>query len=185
MNFVSLDFETATGYGSSACSIGIGVFAHGGLQQEYYHLIQPPLNEYLRQNIRIHGITPTMTENEPEFAALWPEICSLLTGQLVLAHCASFDMGVLRQTLDYHQLDHPNFSYACTCQLAKKIWPQLPSHSLGNMASYLGIKFQHHNALADAVACGLIALEAGRRHPSPDIESLLGAAKVKIKQFCP
>jgi DNA polymerase-3 subunit epsilon len=185
MNFVSLDFETATNYGSSACAIGIGIFEDDLLVDKYYRLIQPPLNEYLAMNVRIHGIHPDMTENEPDFACLWDEIRPLLEGKLVLAHCASFDIGVLRKTLDYHALEHPEFNYACTCQIAKKAWPTLPGHSLDKVARHLCITFQHHNALEDAVACGMIALEAGRTKGFSAVSPLLENLKVKQNAFLP
>lgn len=183
MDFVTLDFETATSNGSSACSIGIGVFQEGLLVDSFYRLIQPPLNEYFAMNVRIHGIHPDMTENEKDFAGLWEEIMPLLANRLVLAHNASFDMGVLRKTLDYYSLDHPAFSYACSCQIAKKAWPQLPSHSLGNMANHLCISFKHHNALEDAIACGMIALEAAKISAVETVDSLCDKLRVKKQPF--
>lgn len=51
LSFVAIDFETATGYMESACSVGIVTVTDGIITDEYYSLIQPPENEYWRSNI--------------------------------------------------------------------------------------------------------------------------------------
>ena len=183
LDFITLDFETATGNGSSACAIGIGVFQDGLLADRYYRLIQPPENEYHGMNIRIHGIYPGMTENEPTFDQLWPDILKLIAGKLVLAHNAPFDVGVMRKTLDYYSLAYPQFNYSCTRQIAKKAWPDIKGHGLANMAHHLCIRFKHHNALEDAIACGMIALEAARLRGVKELDCLLEELNVKQKPF--
>ena len=62
LSFAAIDFETATGYMESACSVGIVTVTDGVITDEYYSLIQPPENVYWRSNILVHGITPDMTE---------------------------------------------------------------------------------------------------------------------------
>ena len=48
LSFVAIDFETATGYMESACSVGIVTVTDGIITDEYCSLIQPPENEYWR-----------------------------------------------------------------------------------------------------------------------------------------
>jgi NAD-dependent DNA ligase len=42
--------------------------------------------------------------------------------------------------------------------MARKVWADLPSYRLPDLASTLGISFQHHNAADDAAVCGEVAL---------------------------
>ena len=45
--------------------------------------------------------------------------------------------------------------------------------------------FRHHDALADAEACAAIIIHAAERHEVNSIETLAGAAGVKISQLRP
>ena len=46
MNFIAIDFETATGKPYSACAVGIITVENDKVIDEYSSLIQPPYNEY-------------------------------------------------------------------------------------------------------------------------------------------
>ena len=71
MNFTAIDFETANSKRSSACAIGIMVVENGRIIKEITKLIKPTPDYH---NIRVHGITEDMVENEPDFGELWNEI---------------------------------------------------------------------------------------------------------------
>lgn len=47
LSFAAIDFETATGYMESACSVGIVTVTDGVITDEYYSLIQPPRKRIL------------------------------------------------------------------------------------------------------------------------------------------
>ena len=49
-NFVAIDFETANNYRNSACAVGIVTVTDNVITDEYYTLIQPPLNQYNYHN---------------------------------------------------------------------------------------------------------------------------------------
>ena len=51
MDFVAIDFETATFHKYSACAIGIVTVENNKIADEYYTLIRLPHNEYNWQNI--------------------------------------------------------------------------------------------------------------------------------------
>ena len=82
----------------------------------------------------------------------------LSKADIVIAHNASFDMDVLKQTLTHFGLACPEFDYLCTCHLAKRIWPELPNHQLNTVAAHIGHKFNHHHAQSDAEAAGRVLL---------------------------
>lgn len=146
LTFTAIDFETATPDRSSICQVGMVRVVDGEIFQKFVQLIRPPDNKYHYCNIRVHGITPKMTEYEPSFNEVWPVISGYFENQLVVAHNASFDTGVLRNTLSYYGLPHPQFRTECTYRLSRM--------NLKKMCQTLGIDLQnHHNALCDALAC--------------------------------
>ncbi len=112
-------------------------------------------------NIAIHGIRPEDVENEPEFDELYKAIFSKkLENQLVVAHNASFDMSVLRKSLELYGMEYPNFDYLCTVKVAQKVWPELYNHKLDTMSEFLDFKFRHHDALDDCLACANVLIRA-------------------------
>ena len=83
----------------------------------------------------------------PEFPAIAPEFLARLNrADLVIAHNAAFDIEHLRDTLDHFGLPRPEFDYVCTCQLARRVWPELPSHRLNTLTAHIGHEFNHHHA---------------------------------------
>ena len=104
MNFVAIDFETANEKRNSPCSIGIVVVKDGKIVDRIYHLIKPKEMRFLPINIGIHGIRPRMVENELEFDKVWEKIKEYFNNSLVIAHNASFDISVLRRTLELYKI---------------------------------------------------------------------------------
>ena len=131
MNFVAIDFETANRFWSSACEIGLVVVEDGRVVDTYRRLIRPTPNTFDSGNIRIHNITPAMVAAEPTFAELYDELLPYLADQHLVAHNASFDMGVLRASARLYGLPEPSLTYSCTVQLARKVWPDAPRYGLG------------------------------------------------------
>ncbi len=158
--FIAIDFETANNNSNSACSIGIAVIEDLKILETRHWLIRPPELYFHPFNISIHGITEDDVRNEPSFNELWPEIRSYIDNNLIIAHNASFDLGVLRHVLSTYNIDYPESHYSCTLRISKKVWKGLLSHSLESMTDHLSIEFQHHNAEEDARACAEIAISA-------------------------
>ena len=158
--FIAIDFETANNNSNSACSIGIAVIEDLKILETRHWLIRPPELYFHPFNISIHGITEDDVRNEPSFNELWPEIRSYIDNNLIIAHNASFDLGVLRHVLSTYNIDYPESHYSCTLRISKKVWKGLLSHSLESMTDHLSIEFQHHNAEEDARACAEIAIRA-------------------------
>lgn len=184
MDFVAIDFETATARRDSACSVAVVEIKDGSLQGSFSSLIRPPENRYAAFNIGIHGITPEDTAEAPDFAAVWPELAAYLAGRVVVAHNARFDMGVLASCLAEAGLRAPTFSYADTVAIARKAWPDLENHKLGTVGAFLGIDFHHHDALEDARACAAIPLRAGERlGETGDLCALAQKLGVRVHPF--
>lgn len=152
MNFIALDVETAVGKRWSICQIGLAIVENGIIIKTISKLVKPPQNEYSPWNIRVHGILPEMTENEPEFPEIWKEIYPLLEDQKLVAHNAAFDISCLQQTLEYYNLSIPKFECDCTYKIT--------GQKLDIICNAYGIELiNHHDAAADAVACAQIYLK--------------------------
>lgn len=141
-------------------------------------------------NIRVHGIRPEDVIDKPEFPEVFSEFAPEISGSLVLAHNAAFDIAVLCSTLtEYRQL-FPEFAYYCTMDIARLVWPGLESVSLNNVASCFGIEFNHHDPADDAFACAEIALVAAKTLGVADVFDIsnkieIQAGLVRIDSYTP
>lgn len=159
MDFITLDFETANNNIASPCEIGITFVESNKIVETKSWLIRPRGNYFNYYNTKIHGITASDVAESPEFDELWGEIKPLIEDQFVLAHNASFDMGVLQKTLQLYDLAVPNLLYGCTVQLARKLWPGRAKYDLKSLCDWNEIEFRHHRAGADSEATALMILK--------------------------
>jgi len=146
--YVALDLETAT-YDGDICQVGIAIFEHGEKVAEASYLVKPPRNSYDPRCSGIHGITPDQTKDSPEFPVVWPVIRSILDGQYIVAHNASFDLNVLDRSIERFRLgDLVIQDCIDTCR-------ELGGISLYSACAFFGVELaRHHDALADATAAG-------------------------------
>lgn len=158
MDFVAIDFETATSKYTSVCSLGICVVENGEITERKEIFIKPVPFEFNEYNIKIHGITPDAVRNKPTFDKYWDELKPYLENKIVVAHNAMFDVGVLCAVLDSFGIDYPTFDYLCTVKLSQMAYPELPKHKLNCLCDALGITFSHHHAYDDAYACACVLM---------------------------
>lgn len=184
LNFVAIDFETANNSRNSACSLAAVTVENGEIVKKAYSLIKPPQLQFDPRCVDIHGIEPEMVLEKPTFAELWPAIYeNHLKGKIVIAHNAKFDMEVLRATLQHYDLDLPNLKYSCTLKISRKVWPELPRHKLNVVGDFLGITFQHHQALDDAMTCAKIAIAAAKEYNVNSMDALLDHCGLTYSPF--
>jgi DNA polymerase III subunit epsilon len=187
MTITSLDFETANPSRVSICAAGLAVFEDGTLTETPYWLVRPPKPHGWFHKIFIdcHGLTHLDVLDAPEFPAIATELLARLNrSDLVIAHNAAFDLDHLRNTLDHFDLPRPEFDYVCTCQLARRVWPDLPSHSLDTLAAHIGHEFNHHHAQSDAVAAGRVLLAMMKQVNASTPRELLQKSGIVAKRFC-
>lgn len=186
MNFVAIDFETANEKRNSPCSIGIVVVKNGEVTERIHHLIKPKEMRFMPINIGIHGIRPSMVKDEPEFNEVWDKIKHHFDGSLVIAHNAAFDISVLRNTLELYNIEAPSFDYMCTMKLSRNFYKQLDNAKLNTVNNFLGYEFNHHDALADALACSNILLKISDELEIKDINEiskLIGVTVGKVDKY--
>lgn len=160
MNFVAIDFETATNFRHSACAIGVVTVENGIIIDKYYTLIQPPYNQYMWQTIQVHGIQPKDTINSPTFEDVFHEIIKRLEGKTLVAHNESFDRAVLISTMHYYGYNYNNYDlpnkWECTCKIYKD--KGYKPAKLSSCCAKQGIELDHHHALSDAEGCAQLYL---------------------------
>lgn len=163
MDFIAIDFETATAQRASICEAGISVVKGGKVQETKSWLVRPEDNRYSYWNIQIHGIQPKDTENAPEFPEVWKEICGYLKDSPVLvAHNAAFDISCIRRSLEMYELEKPEITYYCSLRAARHIY-DFGCNTLDYLCDHFEIPYgQHHRAGDDAEMCARLFLqEAG------------------------
>lgn len=159
MNFIAIDFETATRNPASICEAGICVVSNGTIVENRSWLVRPQDNDYSYWNMQIHGIRPKDTINSPEFPEVWNEIMEYLEDcPILVAHNAAFDMNCIRHSLKLYGLKVPDVSYYCSLRVARSIY------NFGcNKLDYLCERFDipcenHHSAGDDAEMCARLFL---------------------------
>lgn len=155
MIYSALDFETANRCKDSAISIGIVKFDSSGEELDsYYSLIKPPVMYFDPLCSAIHGLSEEDVKDAPRFCEIWDDIYSFTKDTSLIAHNAPFDMNILKGTLSTYNIKEPDYTCYCTLALSRRILKELPCHKLEYLMDRMGIKYNAHNALSDAEACG-------------------------------
>lgn len=173
MDFVAIDVETAIGKRWSICQIGLAIVENGELKETVNELIQPPNNEYSIWNTKVHGITADKTSDKPTFPEIWEKIYPLIENKKLVAHNAEFDINCLHQTLDYYNIEIPNFD--CDCTYIKT------GQKLNDACASFNISLDnHHDACCDAEACARLYLKVldGNK---PDFSNITLKSKSKTR----
>lgn len=157
--FVAVDFETASGQRTSACSLAVVRVEGERIVRAETSLIRPP--QPSGELFRIHGISETAQRNAPPLSEVWERFASFFEGVgLIVAHNAAFDRDVMLKSWGVAGLTPPGLPWACSVEMSKRLWPSLPGHKLNQLAAAWGIPLRHHNALSDARACAELVLRA-------------------------
>ena len=158
MKYAVFDVETPNARNDRMSSIAIMVLEDGVITGSFYTLVNPEtyFNSF---NISLTGITPEAVEDAPRFCDLWPDIEPLFRDAVIVAHNAPFDLGVLSKCLNAYGIRwKSSVQYVCTCQMARRILPELPSKRLNCLCDHFSIELDHHNAKSDTEACAEILL---------------------------
>ena len=183
LNFTAIDFETANGSSASPCAVGLVKVVDGKIVDSWASYMQPPYpnNWFHAGNIQVHGIRPSDVIDSPTTAEVFPLMFDFIGSDVLVAHNAPFDMGVVRATASLIEFDLPSLQYACSLLVARKTY-NLESYRLSSVAYAIGHEeFDHHDALADADACARIMLHAAKRAGTETLDDLLAANKLALK----
>ena len=181
--YLVFDTETPNARNDRMCQIGWCLLDGGRMLGCGGRLVDPECG-FDGFNMRLHGITPELTAQEPNFAGLWrAELEPLFTGSVFVAHNAVFDMCVLAKCLAAYGIAwRPRAAYIDTVRAARRAFPELPNHRLDTLARALGLEMDHHNAASDALACAGILLGCERR--GVDLSRLVRGYDLCARRSC-
>ena len=159
LDFAAIDFETANYEPSSVCSVGVVIVRNGRITDRIYRLIRPEPEWYSYWNTKTHGLKVADTANAKAFPYVWAEIAPKIEGLPLVAHNSPFEKGCLQALFRIFQMDYPDYEFHCTYGASRRVFGKsLSNHQLHTVAAHCGFELHnHHNALADAEACAVIA----------------------------
>jgi DNA polymerase-3 subunit epsilon len=175
-DFVVVDVETACSRVSSICQIGIVGFRDGSEMFSYETLVDP-CDEFSSFNIRIHGISGDHVAGKPNFGHIHATVAAHLSARITVAH-SSFDKSALAAACRVHDRTPIETTWLDSVRVAKRAWPELPSHRLNELTRFLGVRHKHHDALSDARAAGMVIVRA-IEHTGIDLAGWLTPASTK------
>lgn len=155
------DFETT---GTSAkfdkvIEIGIVKIRNGKIVDTFQSFINP--GRQIPYSITLlTGITNSDVIEAPYFEELYPRIIDFIGDSILVAHHLNFDYSFLKQECLSANLEVPSNPAICTLKLAKRLFPELPSKSLGSLTKHFKIRHRNiHRGLGDAMATAKILLK--------------------------
>lgn len=105
------------------------------------------------------GITDEMVAGAPIEGEALQQFFTFCGDAILVAHNASFDIGVLREACKRCGIEH-KLTAIDTVQLSRRLLPELSSHKLNLVADALGVgEFDHHRAMADAMVLAKIFVQ--------------------------
>lgn len=166
IDFTAIDFETANAYQGSPCSVGLAKVRDGRIVHIQHWLIRPPRahGHFAAFNVGLHGIDERAVRDQPTWEQRLPQIVDYIGGDLVVAHNAAFDVGVIRYACAADALPWPALDFLCTLAVSRRAY-RLVSYRLPFVAHAAGAALkQHHHAGDDAVAAAQIAVALARSY---------------------
>lgn len=150
--FTVVDLEMTGMEPSRTRIIEVGaVRVHGGrVAAEFQQLVNPgvSLPPFI---VGLTGIQDVMLADQPDIAAVWPDLQAFIGDSVLVAHNAPFDIGVLNSTamrLTGRELAN---QHLCTLRLARILLPELAKRGLEALTAHFGIPHaDRHRALGDA-----------------------------------
>jgi DNA polymerase-3 subunit epsilon len=153
VTFTIVDVET-TGlnphFGDRVCEIAL-LRCQGGIETARFQSLVNPQRPISPGAFAVNRIRDEDLVDAPLFADIASRMLQLLGGSAIVAHNAPFDLGFLASEFDICRLPFVDNPVVDTLALSRYCY-SFPSHSLPNVASYLGIDtLGEHRALADAI----------------------------------
>jgi DNA polymerase-3 subunit epsilon len=153
MNYAIVDIETTGGHASANGITEISVFVHDGERViKHFETLINPQQLIPKFITSLTGIDNAMVEDAPVFDEIADVLFEILNESIFVAHNVNFDYSFVK-----HQLKRSGYDLTakklCTVRLGRKVFPGLPSYSLGNLCRSLKINIENrHRAGGDAKA---------------------------------
>ncbi len=160
VEFAAIDFESAgvaPGDTDSPVQVGLAVLRDGKIESASFFRSFIAANRPVTWAARkVHGISDGDLIGAPPLLQLWPRIREALDGRCVVAHAVGTEKRFLR-AFPFHGFA----PWLDTLKLAHAAYPDLDSHSLGNVVEAAGLadrvdalcpELTWHDGLYDSIA---------------------------------
>ncbi|MBC7937774.1 MAG: GIY-YIG nuclease family protein [Rhizobacter sp.] len=151
--YAIVDIETTGGFASGNGITEIAIYLHNGQRVvDQYHTLINPVQKIPVYITALTGISDAMVASAPRFEEVAEEIYAYLHDTVFVAHNVNFDYSFVKHYLKKSGYEL-NVKKLCTVRLGRKVFPGLPSYSLGNFCRSMGIEIENrHRADGDAQA---------------------------------
>ncbi len=151
--YAIVDIETTGGYASANGITEIAVFIHNGKRVvKHFETLINPQQRIPNYITALTGIDNSMVANAPAFEEIAEVLFELLQDKIFIAHNVNFDYSFIKHHLKAAGFEL-NAKKLCTVRLGRKVFPGLPSYSLGNLCRSLVLPIENrHRAGGDAKA---------------------------------
>lgn len=156
--FVIIDFEicgTTKIDRNKLLEIGAVVMKDSVIIDQYSSLIKP-IDPIEKRIVQITNITDAMVKSERSEKVVVKEfldwiIPRLEDGYVLVAHNASFDVGLIENKIEEHKREiSKEVKAICTLQLSRHYLPLFQKHTLDNLCACFAVPLEsHHRALDD------------------------------------
>lgn len=153
IDFCVIDTETTGGSAEDNRVIDVAVFhvRDGIILDKFETLLNPGVSipDWITA---LTGIDDGMVKGAPTFAEIAPKLREFLSRGVFVAHNAAFDYGFIQR--EFLRLGEAwEAPRLCTVRVARHLFPELPSRSLGHLCEHLLIEiYGRHRAAGDAEA---------------------------------
>ncbi len=153
MNYAIVDIETTGGHAAANGITEISVFVYDGERViKHFETLINPQQRIPAFITSLTGIDNDMVAEAPVFDEIADVLFEILNSGIFVAHNVNFDYSFVK-----HQLKQSGYDLTakklCTVRLGRKVFPGLPSYSLGNLCRSLKINIENrHRAGGDAKA---------------------------------
>jgi DNA polymerase-3 subunit alpha (Gram-positive type) len=185
MSFTIVDIETTglSAYYHKITEIAALKYENGKIVKEFLTLINPetPISRFIT---RLTGIDNEMVKDKPRIDEVIPKFYSFIGNSVFVAHAATFDYKFIDYALEKNMSINLNNHKICTCKLARRLLPELPSKRLSSICEHFNIKNNNaHRAKSDALATAEIFhnfLEMMKKREIDNISDILKFQKSRI-----
>lgn len=151
--YAIVDIETTGGHASANGITDIAIVVYDGntIIKRFHSLVNPgvPIPYFIQT---LTGISNEMVQQAPPFPAIAAQVHEILSANIFVAHNVNFDYSFLKYHLSLAGYDL-QCKKLCTVRLGRKIFPGMPSYSLGKLCHSLQIPATNrHRAAGDAEA---------------------------------
>ena len=158
VTFVVFDTET-TGFSPTSdrmVELGVVKFRNGKILEDKSWLINPQ-RHIPYWATKVHSITDEDVKKQPTFKDVYPEFLEFISGSVLMAHNARFDIAFLSEEARRAKLELPRNLVIDSLSLFRRWFPKSKSHSVEEVAKYTEVETAVlHRAMADSMYVFLI-----------------------------